>query len=178
MSLMVLKVLDQVLLLMHLLLQFPCFLGLLQIFLHACRISLICEVTESETVNDGGDDVKANDDDELANDSDVCDDVTKHFSCEVNEISVEENESDFVWILANVVVVDVCQDLVICDAGGTSSLLLPPHHLQILDHPNHLLKHFALALFGYCSLRDDVSKCRKHNFVIRFHITKTLYTQS
>jgi hypothetical protein len=35
-------------------------------------------VTESEIVNDGGDDAKANDDDELANDSDVCDDVAKH----------------------------------------------------------------------------------------------------
>ena len=84
---MVLKVLDLVLLLMHLLPQFPCSLGLLQIFLHACWISLICEVTESETVNDGGDDEKANDDDDLANDSDVCDDVAKHFSYEENEIS-------------------------------------------------------------------------------------------
>ena len=77
---MVLKVLDQVLLLVHSLHQFPYSLGLLQTSLHVCWISWICEATESGIANDGGDDVTASDDDELANDSDydVGDDVVKN----------------------------------------------------------------------------------------------------
>lgn len=67
---MVLKALVQVSLSERCFPRFPYFPGQLLTFLLVGLISSTCEVTENGTGNDGDDDVTANDDDELAIDSD------------------------------------------------------------------------------------------------------------